>query len=124
MFCSEHVSFGSRAATEYVRTMAKSTHAWLTDFDFAVEIDDYNMRVEKLASKVEEAHKEKRELGGQMVEESSRKVVRPRSESDDEEEQEGGCQTSNQRTKKLKTPNQQMEDDFMECMVKSGFFFA
>ena len=124
MFCSEHVSFGSRAATESVRTMAKSTHAWLADFDFAVEIDDYNMRVEKLVSKVEEGHKEARELGGQMVEESRRKVVRPRSESDDEEEQEGGCQTSNQRTKKLKTPNQQMEDDFMECMVKSGFFFA
>ena len=104
--------------------MAKSTHAWLTDFDFAVEIDDYNMRVEKLVSKVEEGHKKARELGGQIVEESRRKVVRPRSESDDEEEQEGGCQTSNQRTKKLKTPNQQMEDDFMECMVKSGFFFA
>ena len=117
MFCSEHVSFGSRAAAEYA--MAKSTHAWLADFDFAVEIDDYNMRVEKLISKIEKTHKPTR-----MVAESMGKVVRPRSNSDDEEEQEGGCQTSNQPTKKLKTPSQQMEDDFMECMVKSGFFLA
>ena len=60
MFCSEHVSFGSRAAAEYVRTMAKSTQAWLNDFDLAVEIDECIMRVEKLGSKVEEAHKESR----------------------------------------------------------------
>ena len=51
---------------------------------------------EKLGSKVEEAHKESR--------------------------QEDCCQTSNQSTKKPKTHNQQMEDDFMECMVKSGFW--
>ena len=96
MFCSEHVSFGSRAAAEYVRTMAKSTQAWLNDFDLAVKIDECIMRVEKLGSKVEEAHKESR--------------------------QEDCCQTSNQSTKKPKTHNQQMEDDFMECMVKSGFW--
>ena len=111
MFCSEHVSFGSRAAAEYVRTMAKSTQAWLNDFDLAVKIDECIMRCEKLGSKVEEAHKESRRM-----------VVRQRSERDDEEQQEDCCQTSNQSTKKPKTHNQQMEDDFMECMVKSGFW--
>ena len=93
--------------------MAKSTQAWLDDFDLAVEKDDYNMRVEKLASKIEEAHKA-RELGGRgKHSHKARDRTRTKPENLVDEE-----------STRTKTPNQQMEDDFAECMVKSGFWFA